>query len=111
LNLFVPIPKRRLFELQKGALATDRLKGIHEEIRIPKVRLAEALSVSRQAIYAWKAGKPTDAENAERVKDILRSSDLFARGGLKSDCSSDEPTYKQRKEFLRDHPRRWFSRS
>jgi hypothetical protein len=45
---------------------------------------AKALSVSCQAIYDWKAAKPAAAENAERINDILRSSDLFAGRGLKA---------------------------
>jgi hypothetical protein len=44
--------------------------------------LAKALSVSRQALYDWQAGKPIAAENAARLADLARAADIFAFEGL-----------------------------
>ena len=44
--------------------------------------LANALGVSRQALYDWQAGKPVSAENAARLADLGRAADVLEEYGL-----------------------------
>jgi hypothetical protein len=69
---------------QTAASPADNLEHIRSVLRPSVTDLAKALDVSRQAIYDWQAGKPIAAENAERLNDIARAADLFAREGLQA---------------------------
>ncbi|KAB2891399.1 MAG: hypothetical protein F9K32_04550 [Desulfobulbaceae bacterium] len=44
--------------------------------------IANALGVSRQAVYAWQAGNAIAPENAARLSDIAQAADIFAREGI-----------------------------
>jgi DNA-binding XRE family transcriptional regulator len=44
--------------------------------------LAQALGVSRQAIYDWQNGKPITAENAARLTDLASAADVFSNEGI-----------------------------
>jgi hypothetical protein len=66
------------------ASPADDLDHIRKVLRPSVTELAKTLSVSRQAIYDWQAGRPIAAENVARLKDIARAADLFARGGLEA---------------------------
>jgi transcriptional regulator with XRE-family HTH domain len=44
--------------------------------------LANALGVSRQAVYDWHQGKPVAPSNAARLADLARAADVLASEGL-----------------------------
>jgi transcriptional regulator with XRE-family HTH domain len=46
--------------------------------------LAQALGVSRQAVYDWQNGKAIGAFNVARLADLAKAADVFAREGLTS---------------------------
>lgn len=77
-------PRPELLTAQTAASPADNLEHIRSILRPSVTDLAKALGVSRQAIYDWQAGKPIASENAERIIDIARASDLFAREGLQA---------------------------
>lgn len=60
----------------------EDLAHIRNVFRPSITDLANALGVSRQAVYDWQAGKPIAADNAARLSDLGRAADLFAREGL-----------------------------
>jgi len=60
----------------------EDLAHIRNVFRPSITDLANALAVSRQAVYDWQAGKPIAADNAARLSDLGRAADLFAREGL-----------------------------
>jgi DNA-binding transcriptional regulator YiaG len=62
----------------------DDLNQIRKIFHPAVTDLANALGVSRQAIYDWQAGKPIAAENASRLSDLARAADIFALEGLTS---------------------------
>jgi hypothetical protein len=62
----------------------DNLDYIRTVLKPSVTDLARALSVSRQAIYDWQAGRAIAAENAIRLHDMARAADLFAREGLQA---------------------------
>jgi len=66
------------------ASPADDLDHIRKVLRPSVTELAKIMSVSRQAIYDWQAGRPIAAENVARLKDIARAADLFAREGLEA---------------------------
>jgi transcriptional regulator with XRE-family HTH domain len=46
--------------------------------------LAQALGVSRQAVYDWQNGKSIGSVNAARLADLAKAADVFATEGLTS---------------------------
>jgi transcriptional regulator with XRE-family HTH domain len=62
--------------------AAEYLALIRATLRSAVTDIAHALSVSRQAVYAWQNGKPIAAENAARLADLARAADVFATEGL-----------------------------
>jgi hypothetical protein len=60
----------------------ENLERIRAVLKTTVTDLAEVLSVSRQALYAWLAGKPIASENGLRLADIARAADVFAIEGL-----------------------------
>lgn len=46
--------------------------------------LAQALGVSRQAVYDWQNGKSIGSANAARLADLAKAADVFATEGLTS---------------------------
>jgi predicted transcriptional regulator len=74
---------RRIAEAVVGATAVENISRIRA-ILIPTVTdLAGLLSVSRQAIYDWQAGKPITAENSARLEELAKAVDLLAIEGLR----------------------------
>lgn len=62
--------------------------------------LAGILGVSRQAIYDWQAGKPIAAENAARLSELARATDLFAVEGLRGTSQAMRRPIKNGKSFF-----------
>jgi hypothetical protein len=70
--------------ISRAPSPADNLDYIRTVLKPSVTDLAKALSVSRQAIYDWQAGRPIAAENAVRLQDMARAADLFAREGLQA---------------------------
>lgn len=60
----------------------EDLAHIRAFLRPAVADLANALGVSREALYDWQAGKPVAADNAARLADIGRAADVLAAQGL-----------------------------
>src|SRR5208337_3241364 len=60
----------------------EDLSHIRAVLKTAVTDLAQALRVSRQAIYDWQSGKPIAGENAARLADLARAADVFAAEGL-----------------------------
>ena len=45
-------------------------------------QLAVVFGVSRQAIYAWKAGESISENNADKLDDLNRAADIFVTAGM-----------------------------
>jgi hypothetical protein len=65
-----------------GRSPAENLEHIRAVLQPNVTDLARALGVSRQAIYDWQAGRPIAATNVQRIEDLARAADLFAREGL-----------------------------
>lgn len=62
--------------------ATEDLARIRTVLKSTVTELANALGVSRQSIYDWQSGQPITAENAAKLADMARATDIFATEGL-----------------------------
>lgn len=62
--------------------SAEDLAHVRAFLRPAIADLANALGVSRQALYDWQAGKPVSVENAARLADLGRAADVLAAGGL-----------------------------
>lgn len=60
----------------------EDLSHIRAVLRPAITDLANAMGVSRQAIYDWQSGKPISVDNAARLADLARAADVFAGKGL-----------------------------
>ncbi len=60
----------------------DDLAQIRNVLHPTVTDLANALRVSRQAVYSWQAGSSIAQENAVRLAELARAADLFAKDGL-----------------------------
>ncbi|WP_156968076.1 hypothetical protein [Desulfobacter vibrioformis] len=60
----------------------DNLDQIRSILHPAVTDLANALGVSRQAVYSWQAGKAIAPENAARLADLAQAADVFAKEGL-----------------------------
>lgn len=60
----------------------DDLAQIRKVLHPTVTDLANALRVSRQAVYSWQAGSSIAKENAVRLAELARAADLFAKDGL-----------------------------
>lgn len=60
----------------------EDLARIRDVLHPAVTDLANAFSVSRQAIYDWQSGKSIASENANRLADLARAADLFFQEGL-----------------------------
>lgn len=60
----------------------DDIAHIRSFLRPAMADLANALGVSRQAVYDWQAGKPIAALNATKLADLARAADILAAEGL-----------------------------
>lgn len=63
---------------------TEDLSHVRTVLRPAITDLAQALGVSRQAIYDWQNGKPIGSVNAARLADLAKAADVFAAEGLTS---------------------------
>lgn len=76
---FPASPTGRMFGKRAPAEDIDHIR----KVLIPSMTdLANALGVSRQAVYSWHDGKPITQENAVRLSDLGQAADLFAQEGL-----------------------------
>lgn len=62
----------------------EDLSHIRAVLRPSITDLAQALGVSRQAVYDWQNGKAIGAFNVARLADLAKAADVFAREGLTS---------------------------
>lgn len=61
---------------------SEQLARIRNVIPGAVTDFARALSVSRQAIYDWQAGKSVSGQNAARIRDLARAADVFEAAGI-----------------------------
>lgn len=66
----------------------EKLEYIEATFDLRVVRLAELLGVSRQAIYAWKAGKSLSDENHRKLEALYEAARRFREAGLKPDYTT-----------------------
>jgi hypothetical protein len=60
----------------------QKLERVLDILKPNVTELASAFGVSRQAIYAWKAGEPISQSNSDRLDDLNRAADVFAGAGV-----------------------------
>lgn len=76
---FVACDPTPLFdEVVNARTPAEDLSHIRAVLRPAITDLADAMGVSRQAIYDWQRGKPISADNAARLADLARAADVFA---------------------------------
>lgn len=75
-------PIKALSLLSGTRSPVDDLAHIRNVLHPAVTDLSNALGVSRQAVYTWQAGNAIAPENAERLADLARAADLFAKEGL-----------------------------
>lgn len=75
---------RHIAEPTVGATAAENIGRIRTVLITAVTDLAVLLSVSRQAIYDWQAGRPIAAENAVRLEELSKAADLLAIEGLRA---------------------------
>lgn len=61
---------------------SENLSCIRDVLHPSVTDLANALSVSRQAIYDWQAGKPIARDNAAKLASFAQVAHLFLQEGL-----------------------------
>jgi transcriptional regulator with XRE-family HTH domain len=69
-------------DLAKIRTPSEALAHIRATLKPAVTDLADAMKVSRQAVYDWQNGKPIAAENASRLADLARAADVFADAGI-----------------------------
>jgi transcriptional regulator with XRE-family HTH domain len=74
---------RRVAEALVGATVIENIGRIRDLLGPTVTDLAGLLSVSRQAIYDWQAGKSITAENSARLEELAKAADLLALEGLR----------------------------
>jgi hypothetical protein len=62
----------------------ENLAVIRSVLKPSVTDLGRMFGVTRQAIYDWQAGKPIAAQNAARLDELARASDIFAAENLTS---------------------------
>ncbi|MDA8248466.1 MAG: hypothetical protein M0Z28_04750 [Rhodospirillales bacterium] len=60
----------------------EDLAHIRATLRPSVTELANALGVSRQAVYDWNQGKPVAPGNAARLADLAKAADVLSMEGL-----------------------------
>ena len=60
----------------------QKLERVLDALKPSVTELASALGVSRQAIYAWKAGEPISEINLAKLDDLNRAADSFIEAGV-----------------------------
>lgn len=69
-------------EVARVRTAAEDLLHIRDILKPSVTDLAQALGVSRQAIYDWQGGKTISVENAARLAELARAADVFTEEGL-----------------------------
>lgn len=62
---------------------SNNLARIRDILQPTVTDLAKAFDVSRQAVYAWQAGGSIAPENALRLENLARATDILVGSGLK----------------------------
>lgn len=60
----------------------EDLAHIRATLKPSVTELANAISVSRQAVYDWNQGKPVAPGNAARLADLAKAADVLSMEGL-----------------------------
>jgi transcriptional regulator with XRE-family HTH domain len=60
----------------------EDLAHVRATLKPSVTELANALGVSRQAVYDWNQGKPVAPGNAARLADLARAADVLSMEGL-----------------------------
>jgi hypothetical protein len=71
-------PAKMVTDAVASRTPAENLWRIRDVFKPAVTTLADALGVSRQAIYDWMAEKPVASENASRLEDLARAADIFA---------------------------------
>jgi transcriptional regulator with XRE-family HTH domain len=90
----------RSTETIDGPTVVENIRRIRA-VLIPTVTdLAGLLSVSRQAVYDWQAGKPIAAENLARLEELAKAADLLAIEGLRGTSQALRRRIRDGKNFF-----------
>lgn len=77
-------PAPNIDELPGIRTPIEDLSQIRAVLRPAITDLAQALGVSRQAVYDWQNGKAIGSVNAARLADLAKAADVLATEGLVS---------------------------
>jgi hypothetical protein len=91
---------RRIAEANVGVTAVENIGRIRAVLIPNMTDLAGLLSVSRQAIYDWRAGEPIAAENSARLNDLAKAADLLEIEGLRGTPQALRRPIRDGKTFL-----------
>lgn len=72
----------QILEAAKGRTPAEDLGHIRSVLKPAVIDLANALGVSRQAVYDWQNGKAIAAENASRLAELAGAADIFSAAGI-----------------------------
>lgn len=93
-------PQREVAGRVTNRTPAENLNEIRAILKPTVTTLADALRVSRQAIYDWQAGKAITFENASRLEDLARAAEIFSDEGLAGQSRVFHRSIKNGKNFF-----------